>query len=57
MKCTDCQYFKILYRPLKAYGGIYDTGRAVCTKHDYVLDFVSTQQVNRQMCVDRKKGR
>lgn len=55
MQCTKCEYFKVVQNPLKGEKGLMDTGMARCTKHDLVVDFVSTQHINRLTCVEDKE--
>lgn len=33
MKCTKCEHFKVLYKPYRSGGILWDTGRAECTKY------------------------
>ena len=53
MKCIDCPYFKIAYGPIKADGGYWDLGRAVCIKHDLVADFTDQRNLKRLECVKK----
>jgi isoprenylcysteine carboxyl methyltransferase (ICMT) family protein YpbQ len=55
MKCKDCQHFKVKYEPLRSLGAIWDTGLAVCEKHDLVCDWLTKQQLNRLECVEEVK--
>ncbi len=41
MTCDKCKYFKVLYEPLRTDGVLWDMGRAICSKHDYVTDFAN----------------
>lgn len=51
--CKDCKYFKILYQPIKAFGlGYYDSGLAVCKKHNLEVDFLSKGKLNKLNCVE-----
>lgn len=48
MRCIDCPHFRIEYEPWKD----IDFGKAICTKHDLVCDYVSKQQLRRLECVE-----
>lgn len=52
MKCADCEYFRILYEPIKTGKDIWDSGLAECKKHDLVVDFTSRRKINALMCVE-----
>ena len=54
MKCVDCPYFKISYGPIKADGGYWDLGRAVCIKYDLVADFTDQRNLKRLECVKKE---
>ena len=41
MTCDKCKHFKILYEPLRTKGKLWDMGRAICGKHDLIIDFVN----------------
>jgi len=51
MKCTDCEYFHIMYEPLPSH---YDTGAAECRKHDLITDFYNHEKLNKLECVERR---
>ena len=53
MKCKDCEWFKVAYMPLRVGRDVFDSGRAVCEKHDLVCDFNSANKLNRLECVER----
>ena len=57
MMCWKCPNFKIVYEPLKSIDGIWDFGRAKCTKHDLVVDFPNHRKLkkyeNRIRCLER----
>lgn len=55
MLCKNCSYFKIKYGPYLGKGEIYDTGLAVCEKHDLVIDWLSKRQLNRLKCVEKEQ--
>lgn len=48
--CKDCEYFKIKYEP----NGHYDSGQAVCKKHDMVVDYISKRTLNNLTCVEEE---
>lgn len=52
MKCWNCEYFKILYEPLRSGKDIYDLGRAECTNFDLVVDFINHRKLKRLECID-----
>lgn len=41
MTCDKCKYFKILYEPLRDTGELWDMGRAMCKKHNLIVDFAN----------------
>jgi len=41
MTCDKCKYFKVLYEPLRTEGALWDMGRAICNKHDLIIDFAN----------------
>lgn len=45
--CKDCEHFKITEEP-----DGWNWGRAVCQKHDLVVDFRSRRKINRLTCVE-----
>lgn len=47
-KCAECSHFLIWYEAMMP----WDTGKAVCDKHNLVVDFVSRQQINKLECID-----
>ena len=49
-KCTDCQHFEIISRPM----GNWDYGLAVCNKHEIAVDFRTMQKVNTLVCVEEE---
>lgn len=51
MKCTECEYFKVLFPPM----GKYDSGQAKCKKHDLVVDFFSKQKLNKLTCIEESE--
>lgn len=54
-KCVECEFFHDLYKPIKGDGiGVYDAGRCKCEKHNLVCDYVSTQQLNKLVCIEEK---
>ena len=52
MKCKDCQYFNVICQPM----GHYESGQARCLKHDLVVDFFSTQKLNKLTCVEEDEN-
>lgn len=53
MTCDECQYFKVLYEPLRDTSALWDMGRAVCKKHDLVCDFANHGKFKRlDICGD-----
>lgn len=48
MKCTDCEHFEIGYPPMMP----YDSGLAVCKKHNLVCDYTSKRKLNSLTCVE-----
>ena len=52
MNCWDCQYFKISYEPIKDKTGIWDFGRAACSKHNLVVDFPSHRKLKKLVCIE-----
>ena len=55
MNCWDCPYFKIQYEPIKDSTGIWDFGRAKCTKHDLIVDFPDHRKLKKLKCVEEQK--
>lgn len=51
MKCTECEHFKIAYKPI----GHFDSGMARCKKYDLVVDYISKQKLNKLVCVKDKE--
>ena len=51
MKCTECEYFKVLFQPM----GKYDSGQAKCEKHDLVVDFFSRQKLGKLTCIEESE--
>ena len=53
MKCKDCEHFEIGYPPMMP----YDSGLAVCKKHNLVCDYTSNRKLNSLTCVEEaEKG-
>ena len=51
MSCADCKFFKVLYNPTES--NMYvDPGRAICRKHDLIVDFKNEQALRRLTCVE-----
>ena len=46
--CKDCEYFRILYWPVK----YVDFGKAECTKHNLVVDFANLRKFSTLKCVE-----
>lgn len=55
MKCWDCEHFKIQYEPLKGLSGIWDFGRAKCSKHDLIVDFPDHRKLKKLVCVEEEE--
>lgn len=51
-KCKECEFFKIAYQPMMP----FDTGLAVCKKHNLECDFSSQRKLNRLVCVEEQEG-
>ena len=51
-KCKECEDFKIAYQPMMP----FDTGLAVCKKHNLECDFSSQRKLNRLVCVEEQEG-
>ena len=47
MTCDKCKHFKVLSEPLRTKGKLWDLGRAICNKHDLIIDFVDHRQFKR----------
>lgn len=56
MKCIDCPEFRIAYNPLKVGRDVYDSGLAICGKHNLELEFISRKKLNTLDCVEGKKA-
>lgn len=54
MHCKDCQYFKILYEPIRTTGALWDLGRAKCEKHNLITDFANHGKFERLECVEMR---
>jgi len=54
MLCKDCQYFKILYEPIRTTGVLWDLGRAKCEKHNLITDFANHGKFKRLECVEMR---
>lgn len=52
IKCKDCKYFKILYKPIRG----FDWGKACCTRYDLFTDFANQSKLNRLECWKKEKG-
>lgn len=55
-RCKDCKDFHIRQRPIKVGRDCYDCGLAECKRYDLVVDFTSTQKLNRLTCVEDIDG-
>ena len=55
-RCKDCKDFHIRQKPLKVGRDCYDCGLAECKRYDLVVDFTSTQKLNRLTCVEDRDG-
>lgn len=51
MKCTECEYFKVLFPPM----GKYDSGQAKCSKYGLVVDFFGKQKLNKLTCIEESE--
>ena len=54
MSCDECEYFKILYEPLRTKGELWDLGRAICEKYNLVTDFANHGKFKRLECPDKE---
>ena len=52
MKCIDCPQFKVAYNPLKVGRDVYDSGLAVCNKHNLEVEFINRRRLNTLDCVE-----
>ena len=52
MKCVDCPQFWIAYNPLKVGRDVYDSGLAICGKHNLEVEFTSRKKLNTLDCVE-----
>ena len=55
MKCKDCEYFRVMYEPLRDDNGYMDLGRAECKKHNLIVDFLTHRKLNRLDCIEEVK--
>lgn len=55
-RCKNCKDFHIRQKPLKLGRDCYDCGLAECKRYDLVVDFTSTQKLNRLTCVEDRAG-
>ena len=55
-RCKNCKDFHIRQKPLKLGRDCYDCGLAECKRYDLVVDFTSTQKLNRLTCVEDRDG-
>ena len=55
-RCKNCKDFHIRQKPLKVGRDCYDCGLAECKRYDLVVDFTSTQKLNRLTCVEDRDG-
>ena len=55
MTCDKCEHFKILYEPIRTPEILWDMGRAICNKHDLIVDFANHGKFKRlDTCEDYK---
>ena len=50
-KCSGCPHFKITCKPIMH----YDSGQAVCSKHNLVFEYTSHRQLNNLTCVEEER--
>ena len=56
MKCWECKHFEIQYKPIgKISTGIWDFGRAKCTKYDLIVDFPDNRKLKKLECIEEQK--
>lgn len=48
MKCEKCKHFRVIYEPIKH----FDSGRAVCDKHNLIKDFMTHKELKRLECME-----
>lgn len=46
--CKGCEYLKVLYKPMMP----YELGRAKCTKHNLITDFINMRKFGKLKCVE-----
>ena len=56
LNCLECEYFQILYEPLKSGRDVWDMGKAVCKQNNLVCDFASHRTLMRLECVAEKQA-
>ena len=56
MTCDKCEYFKILYEPLRTTGTLWDLGRAKCERFNLITDFANHGKFKRLECPERVKN-
>ena len=53
MTCDKCEYFKILYEPIRSEGVLWDLGRAECEKHNLIVEFANHGKFKKlEVCED-----
>lgn len=57
MKCVDCPEFRIAYNPIKFGRNVYDSGLAICGKHNLEVEFTSRKRLNTLDCVEEMMQR
>ena len=48
--CVDCEFFHVIYYPIKG----WDLGRAVCDKHELIVDFYANRKLATLKCVEKE---
>ena len=57
MTCDECGYFKILYEPIHTKGVVWDLGRAMCEKHNYITDYANHSKFKKLDTCEDFKGK
>jgi len=52
MKYIECQHFKVIDKPYRSGGVMWDLGHARCEKLNLVVDFASNRYLKTLECVE-----
>lgn len=53
MKCWDCDFFFIKWEPIGTIKtGVWDLGRAICTKHNLMVEFLNHNRLKQLQCIE-----